>query len=1218
MKEKTFRLFSRAALALLMMMLTTTSAWAWSGSGDTADDPYLITSASDLIQLATDVNGGETYNKKYFLQTAPITLTSAWTPIGTSAHPFKGHYNGGGYAIRGLQVAGNYQYAGLFGYITSDLEGGSLISTELKNINIVDCTINVGSVSGSKAGAIAAYTGPVHLTNCRVSGSITAYNTASGLVGLANQTYGNSVTNCFVDVTVSATGNQYNQYIYPTVRLMLSVLSNTPSASGNYYHDNGGGVTVGCSATPLYTISAPSGLTVAATNAMLTFNATPYFAGGATASLTVDDADKAIKTLTATGAASSSVAANKKSATVTLGSSDVTVSTTLMDLTGTVNGVTWSMSDTDSNGTYDRLTLSGNGTLSSSPWTTNFAASITRVDVTSANINISGNPFSSLGNGAVIVVPTPAYAVSYASAAFASKLRVAFGSYLFLATNEGGTAAYKIASEQDLRNLASVINADNNEFGTGKTFRQTQDITMSATAFTPIGNNLFFEGTYDGGNHTITSLNVTNTNAWAGLIARLNGTAKNIILVSPTVSCTCGSQAVVGAVAGTASNNATITNCRVINPTVTATANSNVHIGAIIGKTHSISSMSDCYFYDSDAASHNYTAVGDKTDQGSKITRVYAAHLVTPADASVTIQTAMAADLGFTYSANNYWREGAELTLSNTLGETPEYYTLNYTATAGTINGSTLTVGSDDATVSAAIRSDRQNHSITYMKADGTTDTHDAIALDETMTSLQKNKWYFVGKDINYTQTISTESGNGSVTIILCDGKTMSIGTDANHRHNGAGITLGAYSSTLPLNIYGQSLDDATAGHLNIYTIGSTSGGLLLGTGSYTQNSGNVTIDVQGGSASAINTSGSITLNGGKLFVTTNNHHTIYGSNQGSYNGSIVINGGKLDAIYTGSYFNRYALRAFDDITLGWTNATDHITATRYSANGTVKIAEGKMLVDADDDSNYYIGDGNALSSSAISAIAGKTLKPALLLADNADKSAQINALSDLRTTAILQGRTLYKDGYWNTLVLPFDVTIASSPLAGDNVVAKVLNESSKLDNGTLTLNFDNAPAKIPAGTPFIIKWDNTGVNLVNPVFTGVTIDNTNRDVNFTDGSGSFMGTYAPLEITDANRSKVLLLSGNNKLGYAKTDRTIANGKALGTCRAYFYFPGSQTARSFVMNFGDDDTQTTGIVHTEITESTEMADAIYDLQGRRIEKPKKGLYIHGGKKVLVH
>ncbi|UKK57967.1 InlB B-repeat-containing protein [Prevotella communis] len=253
-------------------------------------------------------------------------------------------------------------------------------------------------------------------------------------------------------------------------------------------------------------------------------------------------------------------------------------------------------------------------------------------------------------------------------------------------------------------------------------------------------------------------------------------------------------------------------------------------------------------------------------------------------------------------------------------------------------------------------------------------------------------------------------------------------------------------------------------------------------------------------------------------------------------------------------------------------------------------------------------------------------VKANVTLANNADNSAAF--VNKQVADVTLSDRTLYKDGYWNTLVLPFDVTIASSPLAGDNVVAKVLNESSKLDNGTLTLNFDNAPATIPAGTPFIIKWDNTGVNLVNPVFTGVTIDNTNRDVNFKDGSGSFKGTYAPLEITEANRSKVLLLSGGNKLGYAKTDRTIANGKALGTCRAYFYFSDSQTARSFVMNFEEEGTPT-GVGHTEITEglarrpagesqSTEMAGAIYDLQGRRIEKPKKGLYIHGGKKVLVH
>jgi hypothetical protein len=168
------------------------------------------------------------------------------------------------------------------------------------------------------------------------------------------------------------------------------------SASGNYYHDNGGNVSannnsvIKNSATPLYMVTgAPSGMTMATTNATLTHGDTPYFASGATTTLTVDDADKSIIAFTATGAASSEVAANKKSATITLGSSDVTISATLMALTGTSDGVTWSMSDSDSDGTYDRLTLSGSGTLTNSPWATNFASSITRVDVSSTGIAIS-------------------------------------------------------------------------------------------------------------------------------------------------------------------------------------------------------------------------------------------------------------------------------------------------------------------------------------------------------------------------------------------------------------------------------------------------------------------------------------------------------------------------------------------------------------------------------------------------------------------------------------------------------------------------------------------------------------------------------------------------------------------------------------------------------------------------------------------------------------
>lgn len=65
----------------------------------------------------------------------------------------------------------------------------------------------------------------------------------------------------------------------------------------------------------------------------------------------------------------------------------------------------------------------------------------------------------------------------------------------------------------------------------------------------------------------------------------------------------------------------------------------------------------------------------------------------------------------------------------------------------------------------------------------------------------------------------------------------------------------------------------------------------------------------------------------------------------------------------------------------------------------------------------------------------------------------------------------------------------------------------------------------------------------------------------------------------DANRNSIVLLSAGNKLGYAKTDRIIENGKALGACRAYFHIPAvsgnALMARSFVLNFGLG--ETTGI-----------------------------------------
>ena len=231
--------------------------------------------------------------------------------------------------------------------------------------------------------------------------------------------------------------------------------------------------------------------------------------------------------------------------------------------------------------------------------------------------------------------------------------------------------------------------------------------------------------------------------------------------------------------------------------------------------------------------------------------------------------------------------------------------------------------------------------------------------------------------------------------------------------------------------------------------------------------------------------------------------------------------------------------------------------------------------------------------------------------------SALINANDGKYAVVTLQGRTLYKDGDWNTLCLPFDVTLANSPLAGATV-KKLTTSTSKMEGSTLTLNFEDETTKMTAGTPYLVKWtkandyvDDNDHNLVNPVFTGVTIDNTMHDANF-DG-GSFKGTYSSIA-WNADDQSILFLGAQNKLYWPKS------GASLGAQRAYFQLDNGTQASEFVLNF-DGDGETTGVIEVnEVKEVNEVNDnSWYTLNGVKLDsKPNKpGLYINNGKKVVI-
>ena len=256
--------------------------WAIANAGTQAD-PYKIYFTDQLSLLATRVNDGtSTYSGEYFQLMDDLTYDNTeqnnYIAIGTSSHPFKGHFNGNQKTIYGIRIYGTGSYQGAFGYI---------VDAEVKDLYVNDIMISghdrVGCIVGECDGSTT-------ITNCRVT---TATLTATGdsssqqlFGGIAGHNSGTStMSNNFVlGATIS--------YVY---HFGAIAGENGGSLVSNYYHNcfkdgtafptgigcNGGDVG---GAEPVFTVSVPDGVTAAAT-ATVTHNTVNYYKEGVTVTL---------------------------------------------------------------------------------------------------------------------------------------------------------------------------------------------------------------------------------------------------------------------------------------------------------------------------------------------------------------------------------------------------------------------------------------------------------------------------------------------------------------------------------------------------------------------------------------------------------------------------------------------------------------------------------------------------------------------------------------------------------------------------------------------------------------------------------------------------------------------------------------------------------------------------------------------------------------------
>lgn len=266
---------------------------------------------------------------------------------------------------------------------------------------------------------------------------------------------------------------------------------------------------------------------------------------------------------------------------------------------------------------------------------------------------------------------------------------------------------------------------------------------------------------------------------------------------------------------------------------------------------------------------------------------------------------------------------------------------------------------------------------------------------------------------------------------------------------------------------------------------------------------------------------------------------------------------------------------------------------------------------------------------------------------------------------AKFNGRKLYKDGAWNTLCLPFNMTpdellaaktTVGHPLYGatiwemdvtgwyntsnqrsdtysqDNFCYQTALEKDPADDEKyiLYLYFQDAKA-IEAGKPYLVKWSKpdgydtnpSNFDITDPVFENVTIKASLSAIESDDGSVLFVPTFSPVVLEKGNWLN-LYVGADNMLKYPSPTKDFT----LKSFRGYFQLMAGDEPASdplapsldIVSNI-DDKNETTGIAEMGDRRWKMEDGQYYDLQGRRIangQKPTgKGLYIVNGKKFVI-
>ena len=446
---------------------------------------------------------------------------------------------------------------------------------------------------------------------------------------------------------------------------------------------------------------------------------------------------------------------------------------------------------------------------------------------------------------------------------------------------------------------------------------------------------------------------------------------------------------------------------------------------------------------------------------------------------------------------------------------------------------------------------------VTYIDLDGKEQTQEVVLIDKDFTTLPSG-WYAVkGQLTNNNRLVIPE--DQEVNIILCDDADFSKSKGITVPQS-AGITIwgqsdgsGKWSITEASEEMAGigSVVDRVAGAITI-----NGGTLYINTGSaacigggrdgdaslVTINGGNITV-ISGNGAGIgrglkiMSTSqgyyaSTITINGGIVHASSNGGAGI-GASDGSllYTGVININGGTIVAKSNRNVGIGNKETSAMTITLNYEDFVS-VTSSGYRGDMTLikDFSDGTRVLKAG-----KVTDFNTVNGKTLTAYGGR-----ITLMNASDNAVQIAGAAGAVVDVTLGDRTLWKDGSWNTLCLPFAIAdIKGTPLEGATVKQFT---GVRYMGGKLTIFFEDTVTSLEAGKPYVVKWG-SGDPVVNPVFHLVRIEN--KTSNVTLGDITFTGCYGPVKLKAGDRS-VLYLGADNKFFFPYEDLEI------NSCRGYF------------------------------------------------------------------